>query len=248
MFRCMAIALISFATSTSAYAGTVQYRLDFEATWTPSQLVSGALPPGAHFTPLIGASHRPGEPLWQAGTNATLGIENGAELGFTLQLERAIQALIATGPALEQVLIRQNLFAGNFPQTATTTFSADDEHSSVTLISMIAPSPDWFVGVSNLALQQNGTWIPELTVDLHPYDAGTESGNGFSLSNPATNPQQPVSLLSGAPFVGQPVIGTFRLTLVPEPGLLSLMLLAFNYSWYRRRAERRKVQTQGFQR
>ena len=51
---------------------------------------------------------------------------------------------------------------------------------------MIAPSPDWVVGVSGVSLRNaaDDGWQPFLTVDLFPYDAGTEEGTKFSLVEP----------------------------------------------------------------
>jgi len=49
-----------------------------------------------------------------------------------------------------------------------------------------------------------------------PYDAGTEQGDAFSLSNPATVPQEFIAM-RGAPFVDQAVIGRLHLIRVPEP-------------------------------
>ena len=82
---------------------------------------------------------------------------------------------------------------------------------------MIAPSPDWFIGVSGLSLLgEDGNWVPELTVTLYPYDAGTEDGSGYSLGNPATDPLQPITRIRGeAPFSDEP-IGTFTFTLDPD--------------------------------
>lgn len=41
----------------------------------------------------------------------------------------------------------------------------------------LGPTPDWVVGVNGLNLcLKNCTWIENLTVDLYPYDAGTDSG------------------------------------------------------------------------
>jgi hypothetical protein len=58
-------------------------------------------------------------------------------------------------------------------------------------------------------------------VDLHPYDAGTEEGSGFSLNNPATDPREPIALVNGSPFVGNPVIGRIHFTLLTPVPLLS---------------------------
>ena len=43
------------------------------------------------------------------------------------------------------------------------------DHPLVTLVTMVAPSPDWFVGVSAMALFENGQWIPTREVLLVPW-------------------------------------------------------------------------------
>ena len=89
----------------------------------------------------------------------------------------------------------------------------DGNFPYLTLISMVAPSPDWFAGVSGLALRDGqGQWKQQIIVDLYPYDAGTEEGTGYSISNPETVPHQPIQSLTGvSPFSAQPVA---RLTLI----------------------------------
>ena len=72
------------------------------------------------------------------------------------------------------------------------------DHPRVTLLTMIAPSPDWFVGVSGLTLlDAQGDWVESLQVDLYPWDAGTEDGGEFSLSNSATSPQGVITNIRG---------------------------------------------------
>ena len=61
-------------------------------------------------------------------------------------------------------------------------------YSMVSLISMIAPSPDWFVGVDSYDLCGTNGWKEKVTMDLLPWDAGTENGLTYSLNNPATTP------------------------------------------------------------
>jgi hypothetical protein len=69
--------------------------------------------------------------------------------------------------------------------------------------------------------------VEALTLDLHPYDAGTEEGSGFSLSNPATSPQEAIALINGSPFIGSPVIGRLHFTLLtPQPKPVPLPLLS----------------------
>ena len=61
----------------------------------------------------------------------------------------------------------------------------------------IVPSPDWFVGVNSLDLCDGGRWREQVAVDLHPYDAGTDSGFTFSSPKFATVPQDTVTEVRG---------------------------------------------------
>ena len=60
---------------------------------------------------------------------------------------------------------------------------------------MLAPSPDWFVGVNGINLFSGNKWIIDTTINLYPHDAGTEEGDIFGYNNPATVPQQNIHLL-----------------------------------------------------
>jgi hypothetical protein len=83
---------------------------------------------------------------------------------------------------------------------------------------MIAPSPDWFVGVSGLELFRDGLWRRQVTVELQAYDAGTDSGIDFVSPNEATQPARPIALLTGFPFQNGTPLGTFTFRLVcPNP-------------------------------
>lgn len=57
----------------------------------------------------------------------------------------------------------------------------------------IVPSPDWFVGVDSLDLCDGDRWREQVALDLHPHDAGTDSGFTFSSPNFATIPQGTVT-------------------------------------------------------
>lgn len=55
------------------------------------------------------------------------------------------------------------------------------------------PSPDWFVGVDSLNLCEGGQWKQEVTLDLQPFDAGTDSGFTFSSPNFPTIPPENIT-------------------------------------------------------
>jgi hypothetical protein len=64
---------------------------------------------------------------------------------------------------------------------------------------MVAPSPDWFVGVHDLDLSADGDWAAERTVVLYPYDAGTDDGATYSAPDLAARPHAAIAPLEGAP-------------------------------------------------
>lgn len=208
---------------------TARYDIVFEGLWSqathPHPDGAGAFPGSAHWSPLVGALHRTSLELWKSGSQASAGVEQVAEIGgttlFNGEIDAAIVATTAgsrlNGPGLLSpavVTMTDVLVDGNFPY--------------LTLISMIAPSPDWFAGVAGLALRDGqGEWKQQIVVDLYPYDAGTEEGTGYSTSNPDTLPHQPIQSLTGVgPFSTQPVA---RLTLIRRdtPPMQLLLPLIF---------------------
>lgn len=61
-------------------------------------------------------------------------------------------------------------------------FRVDSENHLVSFVSMISPSPDWFVGISALELcQQDCTWLESKVIDLYPWDAGTDNGVTYDV-------------------------------------------------------------------
>lgn len=59
----------------------------------------------------------------------------------------------------------------------------DAENHLLSLVSMIYPSPDWFVGVSGLELcEKECKWSEGFEVELYPWDAGTDSGVTYLVS------------------------------------------------------------------
>ncbi len=70
------------------------------------------------------------------------------------------------------------------------------------------------MGVSGLSLRSGAAWLDPVVHDLFSYDAGTDNGTSFTSPNDDTNPPDPVSLITGAPFSELPRLGTFTFELV----------------------------------
>ena len=192
-----AVADCEFNSPTSARSAT--YLVTFSATW--SQGNNGApLPPAAHFSPLIGAAHNPLYSMWEPGGIASNSIEIMAETGSTASLIVEISANIAAGTAGEIV-------PGGQIQTAsgatTATLSATCENSLASMVSMVAPSPDWFVGVHGISLlDSSNNWRATAEYPLYVYDAGTDSGTVYTSANADISPHIPIVRLAGNAAIG----------------------------------------------
>ena len=173
-------------------ASAATYEVTFQGNWTTASTPDGVVA-GAHFTTLIGAVHHDGVTFWRSGGRASPGVEVVAERGVTFRFESEIDA----SPHAAAV-IKQGIAGGG---TSSATFSIDvtTDHPLVTLLSMIGPSPDWFVGIHGLSLLDGSDrWVARHEVDLFPYDAGTEEGTEFSLDNPSTDPQGTITSIRGS--------------------------------------------------
>lgn len=68
-------------------------------------------------------------------------------------------------------------------------FFLDGNHSRVSLMARIVPSPDWFVGIDSFELCMESSWLDSITIEVDPMDAGTDNGFTFTAPNWATEPQ-----------------------------------------------------------
>ena len=203
------------STPTPATAPpTARYHVTFDATWSGSSHPL-EFPSSAHFSPLIGATHTAQVNFWREGGAASDGIIDMAERGLTTRLSNEINAAIADGTA-ERLVAGGNI--GSSPGSASADFEISQTQPLVTLVSMIAPSPDWFVGVSGIPLFQNGEWASERRFALDPWDAGSDGGVTFSSPDLPLTPRPPISRIVTAPLSPSGRItslGTFTFTRMP---------------------------------
>ena len=199
---------VPFASaSAQAPEGRAVYEVRFDATWSQATH-PGAYPANAHFSPLVGATHQEGAGFWEPGGLATVGIERMAESGSTSFLFDEFGDAIQAGTA-EAGFASAGIGS---PGSTSHTFEVSPAFPAVTLVTMIAPSPDWFVGVDGLLLFENGAWVEERVVPLYAWDAGTDSGTSFTAGNFNTVPQEEITRITtanGGPFTGADPLGTF---------------------------------------
>ena len=176
---------------------TAVYEVTFTSIWSaqnhPYEYPSGL----AHLSGLIGATHNAVANFWKLGQVATSGIEDMAETGGKSVFTTEINAEIEAGNA-------QHLLSGGgigtSPGVVKLQFEVSQQYPMITLVSMIAPSPDWFVGISDLSLIENGQWLENLVIPLYAYDAGTDSGTLYTSENSDTLPRATIQRIGSLPF------------------------------------------------
>jgi hypothetical protein len=198
----MALPLVA---AHAAQAGSVKYAVTFDGSWSAATHPL-EFPTGAHFSGLIGATHSGDYAIFADAGSATEGLERLSEAGRHSPLDQEINSAIEAGTA--GALIETGPIKP-VPGKAEGMFEIDDRHPNVSIVAMIAPSPDWFTGVS-VNLMENGEWVDKKRVTAFAWDAGTDVGTTYKA--PDADSKNTVSM-NGSPHFqkgGEPVpVGTF---------------------------------------
>lgn len=208
--------------------GLVRYNVTFHALWSKQDFPKQypLFRPPAQWTKMIGRAHSQYFVLWRKGTKASPALKKFVELGQSTLLEKQTQG---KGGIVDDFSLPA-ISSGT--GTASATFFLNSWHPKVSMIAKIVPSPDWFVGVDSLDLCKGEKWLEELSVDLNPFDAGTDQGYTFTAPNWSENPPKPViEITSQKP--NHPANSFFypeRKTNPPIGRLVFSRLTTFNYN------------------
>ncbi|CAL1673484.1 unnamed protein product [Lasius platythorax] len=138
--------------------------------------------PPAQFGKLIGRTHDSTYTLYRLGerlsTGARLYVETGRADGLDTDGDSPNSLHSFAGPPIPQG-----------EGTSVTRAFLDGNHTLISIMARINPSPDWFVGVDSFQLCVEGNWVDTVTVELDPLDGGTDNGFTFTAANWPTQPQ-----------------------------------------------------------
>lgn len=200
---------ISFGQSMATYTIT------FTGTWNATDHTQGSImfPSNDHWSNLVGATHNSSITFWEPDQMATLGIEDVAERGDNEEFLNEVNAAITTGTADQW--LEESFETPNMATSSSTLMSitVNENFPLLTLVTMIAPSPDWFAGVHDVSLRNGSNWESSINIDLFPYDAGTEDGSNYSGSNPASIPQEDITNITNVNPFNNAKVGTLTITL-----------------------------------
>ncbi len=202
------LSLLALIFYTMGYSQTTAtYNITFTNFWNSTDHNGGSsLPSNAHWSDLAITNHNTSVTFFEMGVTASAGVELIAELGnvSTFQSNDYLNAFNANNA--QQFINAGDLFLSSGNTIQYNGIEISEDFPLLTMLSMIAPSPDWFIGINGLNLRDAGGWKNSITVDLFPYDAGTEEGTTYMLTNPDTNPVGVISTIQGvAPFNSEKV-------------------------------------------
>lgn len=180
----------ALATASASQAGNAidaaaaEYTVIFRSNWTkanhPFEYPEPGVVTGPHFSGIIGAAHNTGYTLFAEGTLPTPGLEKLSEEGKHAPLDDEIRAAIMTDAASQ---LFESGPLRDFADSVVTTVRVDAAHPLVSLVAMIAPSPDWFTGARNIDLMENGRWVQSRTLELNAWDAGGDAGTTYKAAD-----------------------------------------------------------------
>jgi len=174
-----------------------EYTVIVKSTWTKTTHPF-EYPSGAHFSGLIGASHNAEYSVFAVGRRPTPGLERLSEEGKHSPLDTEIQSAIDQGNALMEF---ESGGLKNWKDSMVSTVRVDSAHPLVDVVNMVAPSPDWFTGATNVDLAENGGWVARKTLTLPAYDSGGDDGKTYKAPDRDTNPKKPTTRLADRHFV-----------------------------------------------
>jgi hypothetical protein len=189
-------------------AGVAEYTIVLKSTWTaanhPFEYPSAGALTGPHFSGLIGASHDASYKLFSEGVAPTPGLENLSEQGKHSPLDGELREAATRGSVGE---LFESGPLKDFGDSLVATVRVDEHHSLVSLVAMIAPSPDWFTGAANIDLLENGMWVSSRTLALNAYDSGGDDGTTYKAPDRDNSPKKATMLARTRHFVvnDQPV-------------------------------------------
>ncbi|OHX67585.1 spondin domain-containing protein [Flammeovirga pacifica] len=187
------------------------YRITFQGTWSTSSHPTD-YPSNSHFSGVIGMTHSIDTSIVTTGDIASEGIKVMAETGGKTPLTNEINDIIEKGNA-NLLISESGLSTGS--DNIIFEIEVNKNFPYLSLFSMIAPSPDWYVTINKFNLYDDEEWVESITIQPMHLDAGTDSGTTFTSPNTPTTPQEVISQITNAPLgngeMVTPSVATFTI-------------------------------------
>lgn len=187
---------------------SANYTITVTTTWNAANhgsLLDNSLPNDPHWSPLALVTHKNPNAFLQLGAISSEGVQNIAEFGGTASFQNEVNAAINIAAAHQY--LQSSFTPRGAISSASINITVTEAFPLVTFLSMVAPSPDWFIAVNSESLRSGNTaenrgWKDTYSLDLFAYDAGTDDGLDYQSANSANNPKVGIFMINSAPING----------------------------------------------
>ena len=154
--------LALLASSNLTAQSTANYDISVTTTWNATNHGSAALgndiPGRAHWSPLALVTHKNNNEFLELGNLASNGIQSIAETGSTVSFQNEFNIAKDAGNADQYLQSGFSPFAA-ISSASINNITVSEAYPLVTFLSMIAPSPDWFIAVNSISLRSGNNNI-----------------------------------------------------------------------------------------
>lgn len=168
-------------------------------------------PDNAHLSAIGGAAHNASISFWEFAEVASTGIVDIAEFGVVdAFIDGEVAAGIEAGFVDAPIVILEQTGPSINGAPGIQTFNVEMRQPwpLFTFATKLAPSPDWFVGMSSLPLYDIATgWEDNFQTTLPLMDGGTKSAATPMNGGPSTSPSDPINFVLYDPVTGTYITG-----------------------------------------
>lgn len=214
--------MVANTYAASPNSATATYQMVFVPTWNevtfPHQYPTTPEKKRGHYSGLIGATHVAGFRFFKKGDKPTKGLEMLSEHGRHHPLDDELKAAQAKGKVGQLIQIKSPI-TGKVHNSVMTTFTISKKFPLVSMVAMLAPSPDWFMGMANARLYSHGKWKPVVIAKAYAWDSGGDAGKTYLAADKDTSPKQKTKMIKDQFFAkhGRPIpVGVFVFKRVPN--------------------------------
>jgi hypothetical protein len=201
------------------YPGDLRYYCTFRGKWSKERHPRD-FPKSASWSAPVLISHSKNYRMWTGTETVTAGVEYIAEQGYPTIMYNEFQN---AGYETLQMVLGERMFnttASQHLPPINVTYS----HPWLSAMTKITPSPDWFVGFSDLRTisYDTETYYNRIVVQSYVWDSGTDEGQSYLSFDRDLDPQVPCMRMCIPPNVGGGGKGTYDSNIHHKPGKMQV--------------------------
>lgn len=174
--------------------GEREYSMEFQYQWEESTHPI-AYPFRPAWSSVVASTHSLGFKMWSPEFYASQGLKMLADTGSIDE----VRGEASRSLSVFKTAILEELLEGVGQRSGTITVNED--YSLFSAVVKARPSPDWFSGVRDVELCQDGKWVDSVSLPLRLFDAGTNTGTAYAdRGAPDSQPITVVDQDTGVPF------------------------------------------------